>query len=110
MNSANTVSVSLLGKEYMIACPAGAEDELLRAASYLNEKMKEIRGAGKTVGLERIAILAALNISHELVRHDLQQVEQAEMEKRQADMEAQLERLNARLDSSLKRRPRESEE
>ena len=110
MSDANSVSVSLLGKEYMIACPAGAEDELLRAASYLNEKMKEIRGAGKTVGLERIAILAALNISHELVKHDQQQEEQAEMEKRQAEMEAQLERLNARLDSSLQNRPSEPQE
>ena len=103
MSDANTVSVSLLGKEYMIACPAGAEPELLRAAEYLNGKMKEIRGAGKTVGLERIAILAALNISHELVQHNTQQEAQAVADKRQAEVEAQLEKLNKRLDDSLKK-------
>jgi len=109
MSDANTVSVSLLGKEYMIACPAGSEPQLQQAADYLNEKMKEIRGAGKTIGLERIAIMAALNISHELVQHNQQQAEQAEMEQRQAAMEDQLERLNQRLDASLQKRAAASE-
>ncbi|MBY4676902.1 cell division protein ZapA [Marinobacterium arenosum] len=92
---ARTVSVTLLGKEYMIACPEGSEAELKQAADYLNGKMAEIRGAGKTVGLERIAILAALNISHELV----QQQARSEQQNR---VQQQLQRLNARLDASLK--------
>jgi len=97
MSDANTVSVSLLGKEYMIACPAGAEKELQQAADYLNGKMKEIRGAGKTVGLERIAILAALNISHELIQ-------QQQHKEQQSAVEQQLQQLNQRLDASLQNR------
>lgn len=109
MSDANTVSVSLMGKEYMIACPAGSEKQLLQAAQQLNAKMKEIRGAGKTVGLERIAILAALHISHELLLHNNQQDEHNALAQRQSDMEQQLEKLNHRLDSSLQKRPAPSE-
>ncbi len=60
------ITVKLLDKQYIIACPEGAETELHDAADYLNNKMAEIRNAGKTIGLERIAIMAALNISYEL--------------------------------------------
>lgn len=109
MSDANTVSVSLMGKEYMIACPAGAEDQLLQAARQLDEKMKDIRGASKTVGLERIAILAALHISHELLQHNNQQDEHTALAQRQTEMEQQLEKLNRRLDSTLKKRPAASE-
>jgi len=105
MSDANTVSVSLMGKEYMIACPVGAEEQLLQAAQQLDEKMKEIRGASKTVGLERIAILAALHISHELLQHNNQQDEHNALAQRQTEMEQQLETLNRRLDSTLQKRP-----
>ncbi|MCV6588799.1 MAG: cell division protein ZapA [Marinobacterium sp.] len=104
MSDPNTVSVSLMGKEYMIACPPGAEAQLQEAADFLNSKMKEIRGSGKIIGLERIAVLAALNISHEYLQHNQQQNKQAELEQRQVDMEVQLQRLNQRLDSTLQKR------
>ena len=64
---ARTVTVKLLDKEYTISCPDGAEAELLASADYLNQKMQEIRGSGKIIGLERIAVMAALNISYELL-------------------------------------------
>lgn len=92
--SANTVSVTLLGKEYMIACPSGAEHELQQAADYLSSKMNDIRGAGKTVGLERIAILAALNISHELIQQRSQNHSDNQLEEK-------LKALNHQLDNSL---------
>ena len=68
MSTSRSVTVKLLDKEYTIGCPDGAEAELLASADYLNDKMRDIRSSGKIVGLERIAVIAALNISYELVK------------------------------------------
>ena len=54
-------------QEFQVACPAGEEDSLLRAAQHLSEQMESIRSSGKVVGMDRIAIMAALNMSHELL-------------------------------------------
>ena len=59
------LTVSLLGREFRVACPEGEEKQLLASADYLNRKLKEVRDTGKVVGNERIAIMAALNIAHE---------------------------------------------
>ena len=61
------LTVSLLGREFRVACPEGEEKQLLASADYLNRKLKEARDTGKAVGNERIAIMAALNIAHELM-------------------------------------------
>jgi len=63
----NTLSVTILDRELRVACPDNERDELLDAVAYLNRKMVEIRDNGKIVNAERIAIMAALNISHELL-------------------------------------------
>ena len=65
---ADTVAVSILGKEYQVACAAEQHAELLLSARYLDEQMRAIRATGKVIGLERIAVMAALNIAHELLR------------------------------------------
>jgi cell division protein ZapA len=62
------VSVRILEKEYQIACPADARNDLLNCAALLNSKMREIRDSGKVIGLERIAIMAALNMANELLQ------------------------------------------
>jgi cell division protein ZapA len=59
------LTISLLGREFRVACPEGEEREIMAAADYLNRKLKEVRDTGKVVGNERIAIMAALNIAHE---------------------------------------------
>jgi cell division protein ZapA len=61
------VSISILGKEYLIACSENERGELISAADYLDDKMREIRDSGKVVGTDRIAVMAALNIAHELL-------------------------------------------
>ncbi len=66
--SANTVSVTILDKEYQVACPAEQQAELLLSAKHLDEQMRAIRSTGKVIGLERIAVMAALNIAHELLQ------------------------------------------
>ena len=64
----NTVTVSILDKEYQVACPEEQQADLLLSAKHLDEQMRSIRANGKVIGLERIAVMAALNISHELLQ------------------------------------------
>lgn len=61
------VSVRILEKEYQVACPASERTDLLDSAEILNAKMREIRDSGKVVGLDRIAVMAALNMANELL-------------------------------------------
>lgn len=62
------VTVRLLDKEYQVACPEEERAALLESAELLNRKMREIRDSGKLVGLDRIAVMAALNLSHEMLQ------------------------------------------
>lgn len=87
-----TVTVQLLDKEYTIGCPDGAEAELLASADFLDGKMREIREQGKLLGLERIAVMAALNISHELMKS---------REHSRDDIEGHLKHLAAKIDTAL---------
>ncbi len=61
------LSLNLLGREFRVACPEGEEKILLASADYLNRRLKEVRDTGKVSGNERIAIMAALNIAHEMM-------------------------------------------
>lgn len=65
--SPTTVEVNILDKDYLVACPEDQQDALRRAARHLDSKMREIRTTGKVLGTERIAVMAALNITHELL-------------------------------------------
>jgi cell division protein ZapA len=67
MKSGKVVDVTIMGREFCVTCPEEEREELLQAVSYLDKKMREIRDSGKVVGAERIAIMAALNITHELL-------------------------------------------
>ena len=64
---AKTIEISILGRSYKIACEEGERDALLQAVAYLDDKMGEIKKAGKVNGTDRIAVMAALNIAHELL-------------------------------------------
>ena len=59
------VTITVMGREFRVAAPEGEERQLLASVDFLNKKMREIRDTGKVVGIERIAIMAALNIAHE---------------------------------------------
>lgn len=61
------LQINIMGREFRVACPEEEQKGLLEAVDYLNRKMQEIRGGGKVVGLERIAMMAALNVAHELL-------------------------------------------
>ena len=64
---AKTIEISILGRSYKIACTDGEREALLEAVAYLDGKMGEIKSAGKVSGTDRIAVMAALNITHELL-------------------------------------------
>ncbi|MDJ0699607.1 MAG: cell division protein ZapA [Woeseiaceae bacterium] len=61
------VSVRILDKEYQVACPASERTDLLDSAEILDARMREIRDKGRIVGLDRIAVMAALNMANDLL-------------------------------------------
>jgi len=71
------ISVKILNKEYRVSCPTGSEENLFEAAYYLDQKIREIRKNGRVIGLERMTMMAALNIANELLvfRHQHQKEE-----------------------------------
>jgi cell division protein ZapA len=68
MSDSGAVSIHILDKEYRVSCPPEEREALMVSASYLGKKMKEIRDSGKVIGTDRIAVMAALNITHELLK------------------------------------------
>lgn len=89
---AKGLQINIMGREFRVACPDNEQKGLLEAVDYLNKKMNEIRDAGKIVGLERIAIMAALNIAHELLSTKVGGgFDIAEVKRRMAHMETVLD-------------------
>lgn len=70
MPEKNVTHVNILDKEYQVACPPKEKDALHRAASELDSRMRAIRRSGSIIGLERIAVMTALNLCHELLQNN----------------------------------------
>lgn len=96
MSRQNTVTVEILDKEYQVACPPEQEQELVGAARHLDQKMRDIRATGKVIGLERVAIMAALNLSHELLS-----VRSGAPAQSLENYEDRIQALNTQLDETL---------
>ena len=96
-----TLTVSIAGKDYQVACPAGEEDSLREAAQYLHSLMESIRSSGRVVGLDRVAVMAALNISNELLQskqqHDAEQANVATTMQKLSDRVADAVSANKQL-------------
>ena len=86
------VTIKLLGKEFVVGCPAENEAELFASVNHLNSKMEEIRASGKIIGMERIAVMAALNISNEFLSAKVDQ---------RKEIEETMHRLSEKIDKSL---------
>ena len=89
------VSVRILDKEFMIACPYEQRSALLDSAQYLDTKMREVRDSGKVVGIDRIAVIAALNLTNELLR--LQSREQ----QLESELGGRVRALRERIDGAV---------
>jgi cell division protein ZapA len=94
---ASRVSVRILEKEYHVACPAEERAALLDSAEYLNRKMREIRDSGKVVGLDRIAVMAALNITNDLL------MSRGRDDGAETDLAVRLKTMRERVESALTR-------
>lgn len=85
------VSVRILEKEYPVACLPEERSELLDSAEFLNGKMRDIRDAGNIVGLDRIAVMAALNLAHELLKRNRSDAIESEVSERVRQMRERVE-------------------
>lgn len=102
MTQSNTVTVQILDKEYCIACPSDERSNLENAARYLDGKMREIRSSGKVIGADRVAVMAALNITHDLL-HKQQHLDQQASAKSE-QVRSLLSRVDHALDSDADER------
>jgi cell division protein ZapA len=94
-HEANAVKIKILDKEYLVSCPEDEQDVLLASAKHLNEKMLAIRSGGKVVGVDRIAVMAGLNIAHEAIESGVVGGNRAQ------SVAARLNKLNERIDAAL---------
>ena len=94
-NAPGTVVVKILDKEYQVSCPPSEQDALLKSARYLDESMRKIKSRGNIHGLEKIAVMAALNITHEMLAKSQQLNESRHMTVQQ------VKTLEDKIDRSL---------
>ncbi|QOW20037.1 cell division protein ZapA [Lysobacter ciconiae] len=92
MSSAQPVNIRLLDREYTVGCLPEERDSLLAAARMLDGKMREIRGGNRMAALDRVAVLAALNLAH-----DLEQL-RMESDQREKTLSRSVGELNRKLD------------
>ncbi len=95
MSEATPVTVNILDREFLIGCTPEERPGLIAAANYLDGKMREVRGASRMQSVDRIAVLAALNMAHELLQAKNQSESQSNV------VAQQLQALRAKLDAAL---------
>ena len=89
------LQVSIMGREFRVACAPDEQKALLQAVDYLNAKMQEIKDQGKVTGSDRVAIMAALNISHEFLTTRFGNFDVSDFKRRMAGIEATLDQAMA---------------
>lgn len=92
-----TVNINILDKEYPVSCGPDEEAALTASAAHLDKQMRNIRGSGKVIGLERIAVMAALNITNDMLGGDGQP---AAAKGKNAE---RIKRINGKVDAALHR-------
>jgi len=98
--STKTLDVKILDRELRVACPDEEREDLQDAVAYLNRKMVEIRDAGKIANVERIAIMAALNIAHELLSMKIGKgVDLSDLTRRMKSMQSAIDQALAEQDN-----------
>ncbi|MCB5188263.1 cell division protein ZapA [Methylobacillus caricis] len=91
MSAVKGVDVNIMGREFTIACTDEEREGLLRSVDYLDKKMREIRDTGKVIGVERIAVMAALNITHELLTAEVGGFDIGDFKRRISQMQEQID-------------------
>lgn len=94
MTDAQPINISILDKDYKVACPPGEQSALLESAKFLDNKMREIRDSGNIMGSERIAVITALNMANDLLRSSNVDKEIGqELSPRLKDLESKISRV-----------------
>ncbi|MDH5286137.1 MAG: cell division protein ZapA [Betaproteobacteria bacterium] len=101
MKPATQLDVMILGREYRVACGEDEKAALLEAVAFLDSRMREIRDGGKSGGVERIAVMAALNIAHELLRERKKPAAIAGVVVDDAEDAGRIRRMSAAIDATL---------
>ena len=96
MNSPDAVTLHILEKEYRVACQPEDKDNLIASAKLLNDKLDEIKNKGAVLGAERIAIMAALNLSHELLTGE-------SLVNEYSDIEQRIDGLSQKIQNSIRK-------
>ena len=92
MSDVKAVDVSIMGREFTVSCSDEEHEGLMNAVSFLDKKMRDIRDSGKIVGVERIAIMAALNLSHELLNSKSGNVDVGDFKRRITKMQDEIDK------------------
>lgn len=95
MKDQESLSIKILEKEYRVACPPEEKESLIASANLLNQKLNEIKSKGAVIGTERIAVMAALNMSHELINSQAMAEEHAELNDR-------IDSLSEKIDNTMR--------
>jgi cell division protein ZapA len=95
MSAIKPVDVLIMGREFTVSCTDDERQGLLDAVNYLDKKMHDIRDSGKVVGVERIAIMAALNLSHEVLNTKTGDIDIGDYKRRINAMQSQLDEVLA---------------
>ena len=91
MNKAKGVDVNIMGRDFTVSCTDEERPGLINAVNFLDKKMRDIRDSGKIIGVERIAIMAALNLSHELLNAKSGNVDVGDIKRRISQMQDQID-------------------
>lgn len=82
MSKTEPLTIKIMDKEYRIGCPEEEKDNLRASADLLNDKINEIKQQGSVIGSERIAIMTALNMCHEILHNQSITTEHNDLNKR----------------------------
>ena len=94
MTDAQPINISILDKDYKVACPPGEQSALLESAKFLDTKMREVRDSGSIMGSERIAVITALNMANDLLQtSNLDKEIGQELPPRLKDLESKISRV-----------------
>lgn len=95
MSEIKGVDVNIMGREFTVSCTDEERPGLINAVNYLDKKMRDIRDSGKIIGVERIAIMTALNLAHELLNSKSGNVDVGDLKRRVTQMQDQIDKACA---------------
>ncbi|MDI1308177.1 MAG: cell division protein ZapA [Methylotenera sp.] len=95
MSDIKGIDVNIMGRDFTVSCTDEERPGLINAVNFLDKKMRDIRDSGKIIGVERIAMMAALNLAHELLSSKSGTVDVGDFKRRITNMQDQIDKVCA---------------